>query len=336
MVSSPSYDPNLFVTGISEKAYRQLNQSRNLPLFNRSIQGQYPPGSTIKPLLGLGALEYGIITSKTRIPDPGFYQLENDDRLYRDWKPEGHGAHVDIHDAIVESCDVFFYDLGFRMGVDRMHAFGQFFGLGEKSYVDIPSERSGLWPSREWKKKTRGLHWYPGNSLNMSIGQGDVLATPLQLAQMTATLARKGDYIEPRLAKSVDGVPTEKIRRSNYEGEDDNWDVILKSMRDVVHGIKGTAHVVAKGMAFEMAGKTGTAQVVSIAQDGEYDSESLSERNRDHALFVGYAPFDDPKIAVAVVIENGEKSSEAGIVAREVMSEYLKHSSANLEYASGQ
>jgi len=336
LVSSPSYDPNLFVTGISERDYKKLNQSLDLPLFNRAIQGQYPPGSTIKPMLGLGGLEYGVISAQTQIPDPGYYQLENDDRLYRDWKPEGHGAHVDVRKAIVESCDVFFYDLGKRLGVDRMHAFGKHFGLGDKTNIDIPSERKGLWPSREWKKRVRGLDWYPGNSLNMSIGQGDVLTTPLQLAQMTATLAREGEYISPRIAKRINGELTEKVVRSSYPGEESNWQVVLSSMNNVVHSIRGTANVVGRGANFKMAGKTGTAQVVSIAQDEEYDSDALSERNRDHALFVGYAPYNNPQIAVAVVIENGEKSSRAGLVSRAVMGAYLKREQSFNRILSGQ
>ena len=336
LVSSPSYDPNLFVTGISEKNYKKLNESRDLPLFNRAIQGQYPPGSTIKPMLGLGGLEYKIISATTKIPDPGFYQLENDERLYRDWKPEGHGALVDVRTAITESCDVFFYDLGKRLGVDKMHAFGKHFGLGEKSNIDVPSERAGLWPSRDWKKRTRGLNWYPGNSLNMSIGQGDVLVTPLQLAQMQATFARRGEYIEPRVAKRIDGKLTVKQVRSIYQGEARHWDLVLSSMRDVVHSYKGTAHAISRGMSFTMAGKTGTAQVVSIAQDEEYDSEALSERNRDHALFVGHAPFESPEIAVAVVIENGEKSSAAGIVSRKVMEAYLNQKTQVGQLESGQ
>ena len=322
-LSSPSYDPNLFVTGISEKKYSVLNTSSDLPLFNRVIQGQYPPGSTVKPVLGLGGLETGIISEFTRVPDPGYYQLENDDRLFRGWKKGGHGPDVDLHQAIVESVDVFYYDLGFKMGVDRMHEYGLHFGLGAATNIDVPSERSGLWPSREWKKRVRGLDWYPGNSLNMSIGQGDVLATPIQLAAMTSTIARRGTYVEPRLVKTINGEPVPKIIRSELSAVPENWDLIFRSMRDVVHAANGTAQSIDKNLSFMMAGKTGTAQVVSIAQDGEYDSEALSERNRDHALFVGFAPYENPQIAVAVVIENGEKSSEAGEVAKMVMSEYL-------------
>lgn len=326
-LSSPSYDPNLFVTGISSKNYRALNESRDLPLFNRAIQGQYPAGSTIKPILGFGGLEAGVVTKETRVRDPGFYQLENDERVYRDWKREGHGHSVDLWQAIVESCDVYFYELGFQMGVDRMHEYGRYFGLGQRTNIDIPSERSGLWPSREWKKRVRGLNWFPGNSLNMSIGQGDVLVTPLQLAAMTATIARKGVFIEPRVADKIELngqlEQTELVTRSVYQGEAENWRLTIEGMKDSVHHHTGTAHVVGKNLPFKMVGKTGTAQVVSIAQDAEYDSEALSERNRDHALFIAYAPYEDPKIAVAVVIENGEKSSKAATAASEVISVYL-------------
>jgi len=323
LLSSPSYDPNLFVTGISEKDYSQLNTNRNLPLFNRAIQGRYPPGSTLKPMLGLGGLESGIVSATTKIADPGFFQLVNDNRIYRDWKVGGHGEWVNMHTAIVESCDVYFYDLGRRLGVDFMHKFGLYFGLGQKTNIDIPSESSGLWPSREWRKKVRGRNWYPGDSLNMSIGQGDVLTTPLQLAVMTATLANKGKLIEPRLVSHIGETETQAVERSRFRVLDEHWQTIFRSMKGVVHELRGTAFSISRGLDFKMAGKTGTAQVVGIAQDEEYDSEALSERNRDHALFVGYAPADDPKIAVAVVIENGEKSSKAGMVSRQVMEAYL-------------
>lgn len=323
LVSNPGYDPNLFVTGISNKDYQQLRTSTDLPLLNRAIQGQYPPGSTVKPMLGLAGLEYNFTTAQSRIRDPGFYQLENDKRLYREWKKGGHGQSVDLYEAIVESCDVFFYDLGFRMGVDRMYAFGLHFGLGSRSNLDIPSERSGLWPSRAWKKKARGLNWYPGNSLNMSIGQGDVLTTPLQLAVMASVLANRGVLIEPRLVKQIGHIATKKVVRSIYMGKDSNWDLIVQSMVGVLHSSQGTARSIARDMSFKMAGKTGTAQVVSIAQNAEYDSEALTERNRDHALFVGFAPAKDPKIAFAVVIENGEKSSRAARISRKIAEKYL-------------
>ncbi|MFL0810956.1 MAG: penicillin-binding protein 2 [Agarilytica sp.] len=307
MASTPSFDPNLFVTGISFKDYRALNESTDLPLFNRTIQGQYPPGSTLKPMLGLGGLEDQIVTQETVIEDPGFYQLENDERFYREWKQGGHGEGVDLEEAIVESCDIYFYDLAFRMGVDRMHAFGLNFGLGESTNLDIPSERDGLWPSREWKKRTRGLDWYPGNSLNMSIGQGDVLATPLQLAVMTATLANKGLQLRPRLVEKINGIETPLLEEGRYQGYDENWQFIHDSMRNVVHSLHGTAASLGRKLKYKIAGKTGTAQVVGIAQGEKYDSESLIEAQRDHTLFVGFAPVEKPELALAVIVENGEK-----------------------------
>ncbi len=329
MASTPSFDPNLFVTGISVKAYRGLNESLDLPLFNRTVQGQYPPGSTLKPMLGLGGLETQIIDVDTKIKDPGFYQLENDERFYREWKQGGHGESVDLEEAIIESCDIYFYDLAFRMGVDRMHEFGVHFGLGAKTNLDIPSERSGLWPSRAWKKAVRGLDWYPGNSLNMSIGQGDVLATPLQLAVMTATLAANGRRIKPRLVARIGEQKTDLVEESNYQGYDQNWDFIHGSMHDVVHSIKGTAAPLGRKMAYKIAGKTGTAQVVGIAQGEKYDSESLTAANRDHTLFVGFAPAENPEIALAVIVENGEKHSATTFpVVKAVFDQYFKSQKA--------
>lgn len=324
MVSTPSFDPNSFVTGISVKEYRALNESKDLPLFNRTIQGQYPPGSTLKPMFGLGGLESQIIHFNTRVKDPGYYQLENDERFYREWKKGGHGGTVDLKQAIIESCDIFFYDLAFRMGVDKMHPFGLYFGLGSKTDLDITSERKGLWPSRAWKKATRGLSWYPGNSLNMSIGQGDVLTTPLQLAVMTATLASKGKRVKPRLVSSVGEAPTELKQESYYEGYDLHWDFIHKSMIDVVHGIRGTASSLGRQLDYKIAGKTGTAQVVGIAQGEKYDGGALAEAYRDHTLFVGFAPVDKPKVALAVIVENGERHGKTTFpVVKAVFDQYL-------------
>ncbi|WP_028876249.1 penicillin-binding protein 2 [Teredinibacter turnerae] len=324
MVSAPAYDPNLFVNGISYKDYRALNESRDLPLFNRSIQGQYPPGSTIKPMLGLGGLEAGAVDFDTHIFDPGYYQLENDERLYRDWKKGGHGRRVDLRQAIVESCDTFFYDMAFRMGVDSMHPFGDKFGLGERTRLDIPSERPGLWPSREWKERVRGLHWFPGDSLNISIGQGDVLTTPLQLAVMTATIASRGTHLRPRLVKQLGDQPTEREVVDQIEVQPQYWDYVHSAMEGVVHSARGTAHRISRGIGYKMAGKSGTAQVVGIAQDEEYDADKLDERQWDHALFIGFAPVEDPQIAVAIIVENGEHgSSEAGPIAREVFDTYF-------------
>ncbi len=320
MVSSPSYDPNLFVTGISHKDYNSLTRSRDLPLFNRAIQGEYPPGSTIKPLIALGGMHYNVVDPYKAVFDRGFYQLENEKRKYRDWKKAGHGR-VDMRVAIRESCDTYYYDLAYKLGIDRLHAFGNHFGMGQYTGIDIPSERKGNWPSRRWKRDYRGLPWFPGDTLNVGIGQGDVLATPLQLAVMTATLANRGKLVTPRFVQSQ----SEPLTSSSLQDvPDQQWDLVVSAMQDVLHHRQGTAFKAGQGMSFRMAGKSGTAQVVGIAQDEEYDSEALAERHRDHALFVGFAPVEDPQIAVAVIVENGEGgSSEGAPVVRKVMERYL-------------
>lgn len=319
LVSTPSYDPNLFVTGISYAAYRELNQSKDLPLFNRTIQGQYPPGSTLKPIIGLGGLDIGAVTPHTRIYDPGYYQLKENERLYRDWKKGGHGTKVDLRQAIVESCDTFFYGLAIKMGIDEMHPVGDAFGLGQKTLIDIPNERAGLWPSRVWKRGYRGLPWFPGDSLNVSIGQGDVLATPVQLGVMVATFASRGNHIQPHLVERVGDAEILPEIKKAYFTDDEHWRYVEQAMQGVVHGRRGTAKIINKGLNYRIAGKTGTAQVIGIAQDEEYDRDKVHARNRDHALFVAYAPADDPQIAVAVIVENGEHgSSKAAPVARKV------------------
>ncbi len=345
MVSTPSFDPNLFVTGISYKDYAALNQSRDLPLFNRTIQAQYPAASTVKPLLGLAALYNGVITPNYTVWDPGYFQLPNDDHLYRDWnhKRGGHGR-TDLRKAIEQSCDVFFWDVANKMGIDAMYSFGHEFGLGERTGIDIPSERPGNWPSPAWKRGARGLPWFPGDTLNMSIGQGDVLVTPLQLAVMTAALAGRGRYHPPKLVKDMsfgseysvldpfdpDAHIPEKpavfvSALDNMNIKPEHWDYVIDAMVDVVSGARGTAHYsIGRGLDYKIAGKTGTAQVVGIAQDAEYDSEKLTERQRDHGLFIAFAPADNPQIAIAVIAENGEKSSTAAKVARKVFDEYFR------------
>lgn len=332
LVSAPSFDANLFVTGISYNDYKELSESLDLPLFNRAIQGQYPPGSTLKPIIGLGGLDSGVTTKERQIRDPGFYRLENSSHRYRDWKKWGHGNNVDLRQAIVESCDTYFYDLAVRMGIDQMHPVGAAFGLGEQTGIDMPNERAGLWPSREWKRDARRLPWFPGDSLNVSIGQGDVLTTPLQLGVMTSVLASRGQLRVPQLVKKIGSQPAISPVKSRYQSSAENWDFINASMEDVVHGAKGTAKVIAKGADYRIAGKTGTAQVVGIAQGEEYDREKVRERNRDHALFVAYAPAHAPEVAVAVIIENGEHgSSAAAPVARRVFDTWFNIETARQE-----
>jgi penicillin-binding protein 2 len=324
MVSTPSYDPNLFVTGISFKDYKALNTSPEMPLYNRSIQGLYPPGSTLKPMLGLGGLETGVITPNTRIYDPGFFTLPKDTHQYRDWKKGGHGGSVDLRQAIAESCDTFFYSLAAQMGIDLMHPVGAAFGLGEKSGIDMPNERAGNWPSKTWKKARKKLSWFPGDSLNTSIGQGYVQSTPVQLAVMTATLASRGVHRKPLLVKQIGEQPVPPQVMARYSAKAFNWDYVVNAMVDVVHSDRGTAKGINKGLTYSIASKTGTAQVVGIAQNERYDRNKIRATNRDHALFIAFAPAQNPKIAVAVIVENGEHgSSAAAPVARQVFDAYF-------------
>ncbi len=324
-VSNPSFDPNLFVAGISGKDYGALRDSPDLPLLNRMIAGEYPPGSTIKPLLVLAGLESGVVTPDTQFADPGYFQLPGQTRKFRDWKKGGHGGGINAHLAIAQSCDIYFYQLAHRMGIDRMHDFLAPFDLGQPTQVDLSGERKGVLPSREWKRKRFKQAWYPGDTINAGIGQGYHLATPMQLAQATATLARRGIRIRPHLVKAIDGVdvlPTfdPPILLNNPR----NWDVAIGGMHEVAQGPRGTARKAFLGVPYTVAGKTGTAQVVGIAQNEKYDAAKLAERQRDHGLFVAFAPVDKPQIAVAVIVENGNSGSGAAApVARKVFDAWL-------------
>ena len=333
MVSAPSYDANPFVSGISQKAYDALLNSADKPMFNRSIRGQYPPGSTIKPLFGLIGLQSQSITTETKIEDPGYFLMEGIERPWRDHNSErgGHGKGVDLAKAIIESCDVFFYKMGLKIGIDTLAISSQAFGLGKKTNIDLPGERSGIMPSRIWKKNARGASWFDGDTINVSIGQGFMLTTPLQLAVMTASIASRGDLIQPQIVKSINGVenPTIKVTESS-KISDKHWNYIHESMRDVVHSNRGTARGINKGLTYNIAGKTGTAQVISINASDEYDRSKISERQWDHALFVAFAPAEDPKIAVALIVENGEHgSSAAAPIARTVIDTYIKSVMSN-------
>lgn len=312
LVSTPSFNPNLFVTGIDSKSYAAYRDSPDIPLFNRAIRGQYPPGSTIKPFVALAGLDTGIVNPQTKVWDPGFYQLKTDRRLYRDWKRTGHGW-VDLHDAIVQSCDTYFYDLAFKAGVEPMHAYLAAFGFGRHVAHDIDNAKSGVLPSKEWKRAFRGQVWFPGDSLNMAIGQGFMLSTPLQLAAATTVLARRGEWVIPRLLKAHDGEEVSDLDHpDNITLKDEtHWDLVFRTMEDVMHGEQGTARKSAVGASYRMSGKTGTAQVVGIPQGELYDEEAIAERHRDHGLFVGYAPAENPQIALAVIVENGGGGSSA-------------------------
>ena len=323
-VSKPSFDPNMFVTGISFTDYRALSDSLDVPLFNRALQGQYPPGSTLKPMMGLGGLVAGVITGETQVADPGYFKLPNDPRIYRDWKRWGHGKHIDLIQGLAQSCDVYFWDMAARWNIDGMHDFATRFGLGARTGIDLPAERPGLFPSRDWKRGARGTPWFPGDSLNAVLGQGFVLATPLQLAVMTATIANRGSHFKPQVVMAVDGVEQPPEVLHHVEAKPEYWDLVFKGMEAVVYSIHGTGKRAGKDLDFKVAGKSGTAQVVGIAQGERYDSEALKERHRDHALFVAFAPVDDPQIAVSVLVENGEGGGlVAAPVAREVFAEWV-------------
>jgi len=330
-VSKPGFDPNLFVHGISHKDYNALSHGIYNPLFNRAIFGQYPPGSTLKPFLALAGIEQRRFGVKESLYCRGHYLLPGDktERKYRDWKKGGHGT-VDFTKAIEQSCDVYFYELAYRMGIDSMHDFLARFGFGKKTGIDLLGERRGLLPSTAWKKKKKHTVWYPGETLIAGIGQGYMLTTPLQLAVATAALASRGEKIVPRLLKEVhdssDGAiktrdPSKtmiKLRR------DSHWDATFKAMQKVVHGTWGTARATGWGMKFKMAGKTGTAQVFGIAQDEEYDAETVAKKLRDHGLFIGFGPVNDPVLAVAVVAENGEHGSKMAPIARDLIKRYME------------
>lgn len=323
-VSLPDFDPNLFVTGIGHEDFKNLNESLDRPLYNRFIQGVYPPGSTIKPIVALGGLHYGATDARRTIYDPGTFRLPNASWVWRDWKRGGHGPAVNLKQALAESCNTYFWDLGVRLGIDRLSEFGSHFGLGELTGVDIPNERKGIWPSREWKRAARGESWYPGDTVNMAIGQGMVLTSPMQLAQFTATIANRGKRIRPHMVRAIDDHVVEPLIEEIIDVEEHHWDSVFEGMVEVLHGARGSARRAAQGAGYRMAGKSGTAQVVGIAQGTRYDSKALAERNREHALFVSFAPVEDPQIAVAVIVENGEGgSSQAAPVARKMMDAYL-------------
>ncbi len=336
LVSAPSFDPNLFAVGMSTQQFADLQEDPDRPLFNRAIRGAYPPGSTIKPMLALAALETGATNLTRKTLCRGFFMLPNTTHRYRDWKPEGHGE-MNIHDALAQSCDVYFYEISGDIGIDRMHYYLDQFGLGRPTGVDIGGEHNGLVPSREWKRNAfrdpADQRWYNGETVIASIGQGYMLATPLQLASAAGALATRGVRYEPHLVAAIEDPLSINDQRQLISPTrlDDvaientgNWDTVIGAMNAVMQDVRGTAWGVGGNAPYRMAGKSGTAQVFSVAQEEEYDEEEIEERLRDHALFISFAPLDNPSIAVAVIVENGSSGSRvAGPIARAIMDAYL-------------
>jgi penicillin-binding protein 2 len=334
LVSAPSFDLNRFSTGLSQADFRSLNTDRDKPLFNRALAGSYPPGSVVKPFLGLAALEYGVVDADHRAMCPGYFVLPGHSHRYRDWKRQGHGL-MDLHQAIVESCDVYYYQLAVKLGIDAIDQFLSSFGFGAATGLDIRGETRGVVPSRDWKRQNFSRRedqvWFPGETVITGIGQGFTLFTPLQLAHATATLAVRGTRFQPRLVIGTeDGVTGQVLMREpqahpEIEIDDEYWQRIHDAMIGVTEEVGGSARTAMSGTAYRVAGKTGTAQVFSLAQDEEYDAETIAENLRDHGLFIAFAPVEAPGIAVAVVVENrGGGSPTAASVARRILDTYFQ------------
>lgn len=326
-VSNPSFDPNPFIAGIKSDAYAALRDDPEQPLFNRVLQGLYPPGSTIKPIEGLGGINYGLINWTSKIYDSGFFHLPGDSHQFRDDVRGGHGV-VDLAKSVAASCDTFYYVLAYRLGIDRMHEWMTKFGFGSKTGIDLPGEKSGLYPSPEWKREKRHIKWLPGETISLGIGQGYFLASPLQLAKATSIIANQGHIVTPHLLLNTKGqkpfvIPSKFEGTIDFKGTADDWINMREAMVGVVE--HGTAARIGYGLkGYRIAGKTGTAQVVGIAQGKKYNASAISKRQHDHALFTAFAPADDPQITISIIVENGGfGASVAAPIARVMFDYYL-------------
>lgn len=327
-VSKPGYDNNLFIGGIDQENWNLLNNSIDRPLNNRALRGVYPPGSTFKPFMALAALELGKRTPEYSMSDPGFYSLPGAKHRFRDWKPGGHGR-VDLHKSLVVSCDTYYYSLANDLGIDNIHSYISQFGLGSKTGIDIEGEVSGLLPSSAWKMRQHKQKWFAGDTISVAIGQGYNLTTPLQLAFATMIIANDGKAYQPRFVKQIQNIQTGKIENLppnllytvNFKPR--NLEVVKNALVDVTKP-GGTAARAGANAAYTFAGKTGTSQVIAIKQGEKYNEKTINERHRDHAMFIAYAPAEDPKIALAILVENtGTGGSAAAPIAREVFDYYL-------------
>lgn len=324
MASEPTFDANLFVGGISTDNYRRLMDDPLRPLLDRALRGLYPPGSTIKPFMALAGLHAGVITPTDRAWCPGWFRLGGSTRRYRCWQRHGHGS-MDLLRAVAQSCDVYFYELALRLGIERMHDELGRFGFGAPTGIDLPGEQAGVLPSTAWKRRARKAPWYPGETLIAGIGQGYNTATALQLAQATALLASRGRAPTPRLvpAGALSGPPDEL---SSIRPE--QWQAAIDAMHAVVSP-GGTAYKALAGAPYSAAGKTGTAQVYALSQRADDRGRNAPRHLQDHALFIAFAPVEAPRIALAVIVENGGSGSgTAAPVARQVLDAWLNPAGA--------
>ena len=322
LVSKPDFDPNLFVDGIEAESWRLLNNSERKPLNNRAIQGVYPPGSTIKPFLAFSALEDNFVDRYFTIEDQGFFKLARSNHIFRDWKKNGHGS-VDLKKAIYQSCDVFFYELSNKMGINNIYKSLSQFGFGERTGIDISGEVGGLLPSKEWKKRRFNQVWYPGDTISVGIGQGYFLATPIQLAVATSIIANKGNKVVPKLLLSDSNSNINLVSNFNSKSFLSNIEYVKDSMVAVTSS-EGTAYSSGQNLNFKLAGKTGTSQVFSL-RGRDYDEDKIQEKLKDHSLFVAFAPAKTPKIALALIVENGGSGSAvAAPIASKIIDYFIK------------
>jgi penicillin-binding protein 2 len=333
LVSTPSFNPNEFVAGISPEEFANLNTNSSQPLFDRALRGQYPPGSTIKPFLALAALNYGVMNPFKDLMCPGYFYLPSNPNPYRDWKVGGHGE-IDMPDAITQSCDVYFYTVAMKLGIDRIHEYlTTQLGFGEPTGIDLMGERDGVVPSPQWKRKILHERWYLGDLVIVGIGQGYLLVTPLQLADGVAAISMHGKRFVPHLLHAIgdplSGIISDTAPRELPDVQEtypNAWKIVVEAMKNVVSSWQGTAHAISIGARYSIAGKTGTAQVhrKRLGTFGEQDESDIPKQLRDNALFIAFAPVNDPRIAVAVVVEHGGGgASTAAPIARKVMDAYL-------------
>lgn len=329
LVSSPDFNPNIF-NETAKGNLRFLSSDSNAPFFNRAISGNYPPASTLKPFLGLLGLESEIISWNTEIKDEGFFQIQDEGRKYRGWKEEGHGI-VDLNKAIIESSDVYFYELASKTTVDQIHSFLKLFGFGQKTGIQLTAEEEGVLPSRNWKLGRTGDSWFVGDTINLGIGQGYITTTPLQLAVAVSVLATRGKAYKPNIVEKVNTTFIEPELLYQIEiKEERNWKKLEESMISVIRSWNGTAHNIYNPEDFLIAGKTGTAQIKSLTEENltvqeEYENVRKDIKKRDHAIFVGYGPVPNPNLTVVVVVENGESGSAvAAPIAKLIIDRYQK------------